>query len=269
MVLDVGQGDATLIRSPGGRWILVDTGPRTQSFDAGERRILPYLEQRGVESLEVLILTHPDMDHVGGAASLLARIPVGRVLGPGVPAGTGVFVDALESAQDAGVPWSSIQAGDSLNLDGMALRVLAPERGREDRESGDPNALSVVLELRFGAFYALLTGDAPAASEREFLPRILSTRITALKVGHHGSATSTSPALVLKTRPELALVSVGRRNRFGHPAPDVVGRLRKVGARVIRTDLNGNLVLRVGEDGTVRTLLQHPQDPDAGDLLRR
>ena len=250
VVLDVGQGDAILLRSPGGRWALVDAGPRTRTFDAGARTVLPYLRRRGVEALDLLVLTHPDMDHVGGAASILEEFPVRAVLDPGVATGTEVFLDALEAARERGVPWHVIGAGDSLNLDGMALRVLAPGDREEDRADDDKNDASLVLEIRFGAFSALLTGDAPAASEERFLQRLLSPRVQVLKVGHHGSATSTTRELLERADPETALISVGNRNRFGHPHPAVLDLLRQAGTQVFRTDLGGVLVVRARRDGS-------------------
>jgi len=258
VVLDVGQGDAALLRSPGGRWVLVDAGPRTRTFDAGARTVLPFLRRRGVEALELLVLTHPDMDHVGGAASILEEFPVRAVLDPGLATGTEVFLEALEAAREHGVPWYVVGAGDSLNLDGMALRILAPDLGEEDGSDEGKNGASLVLEVRFGAFAALLTGDAPAASEERFLPELLSPRIQVLKVGHHGSSTSTTRELLERTNPETALISVGRRNRFGHPHKEVLARLRQTGAQVFRTDLGGPVVVRARRDGSYQ--VSHPMD---------
>lgn len=260
VVLDVGQGDAALLRSPRGRWVLIDAGPRTRTFDAGARTVLPYLRRRGVDALELLILTHPDMDHVGGAAAIIRDFPVEGVLDPGRPAGSEVFIGALEAAMEHAVPWRSAEAGDSLNLDGMALRVLAPdgrERGREEGGEGGNNGASIVIEVRFGAFSALLTGDAPTLSEDRFVSRVLSPRIQVLKVGHHGSSTSTSAQLLERTSPEVALISVGRRNRFGHPDRSVLARLRAGGASSFRTDLAGNLAVRARRDGSYSVTTQH------------
>jgi competence protein ComEC len=256
VVLDVGQGDAALLRSPGGRWVLVDAGPRTQTYDAGERVVLPYLRRRGVGSLELLILSHPDMDHVGGAPSVLSEFPVGAVMDPGLPAGTEVFLETLGAAQSGAVPWLTLQAGDSLNLDGMALRVLAPEPEGVRSPGEGKNAASLVLEVRYGEFSALLTGDAPADSEERFVHRILSSEVEVLKVGHHGSSTSTTEGLLDRARPELALISAGRRNRFGHPAPDVVRRLLGMGVELYRTDLQGDITVRAGKDGKYRVFTE-------------
>lgn len=271
VALDVGQGDALAIRTPRGRWILVDAGPRSPEFDAGERVVLPYLRRRGVSSLELLILTHPDLDHMGGAPALLRGLRVRSVADPGHAVGKESFLEALEAARERGIPWRVLQGGDSLEVDGVAFRVLAPEgvgeAGGADGEGGgegaggrpspgtgreeDPNDRSVVLELRYGAFAALLTGDAPVAAELGFLPRLLSPRVQVLKVAHHGSRTSTGSELLERTAPEVALVSVGRRNRFGHPHPEVLERLEGAGVRVLRTDREGTVSVKGRRDGTV------------------
>lgn len=245
IVFDVGQGDALAIRSPANRWLLVDAGPRTESFDAGARVVLPYLRRRGVSGLEALILTHPDMDHVGGSAAILQALPVETVADPGVAAGKEVFLRALEVAKAREVPWRILEAGDSLNLDGVAMRVVSP-----DTLLPDANASSLVLELRFGAFAALLTGDAPREREEVLLSRLLSPGIHVLKVGHHGSRTSTSPELLERIRPEVAIVSAGRRNRFGHPHPVVLELLREGGVKILRTDREGLVRIRARKDGT-------------------
>jgi len=257
VVLDVGQGDATLLRSPAGRWILVDAGPRALDFDAGERIILPYLRRRGVDALELLVLTHPDMDHVGGAAALLGELEVGAVLDPGAPAGTNAFLQVLEAAARRGVPWHEGRAGDSLQLDGMALRITDPHPGGEESGWENNNDASLVLEVKLGEFTALLTGDASGDSEERFLTRVLAPRVQVLKVGHHGSTTSTTEELLDKLRPEVALISVGRGNRFGHPHPEILHRLQGRGVPVHRTDQEGHLVVRVRRDGSYTILPMH------------
>jgi competence protein ComEC len=249
VVLDVGQGDALVLRSPAGRWILVDAGPRSESFDAGARTVLPYLRQRGVPALELLVLTHPDMDHVGGAPAILLDFPVEGVMDPGAAVGKEVFLDALHAAQARGVPWRVAGAGDSLNLDGVVLRVLAPDSAGRAMAGEDANAASLVLELRYGAFSALLTGDAPSVVEEGVIRRLLSPKVQLLKIGHHGSSTSTGAELLARTHPETALISVGRRNRYGHPHASVLQRMEAEGARVLRTDEDGTVVVKARKDG--------------------
>jgi competence protein ComEC len=246
-MLDVGQGDAVLIRSPAGRWILVDAGPRSDGWDAGERVVVPALRRRGVRRLEALVLTHPHLDHGGGAAAVLRALDVGVVIDPGRPFGTAGFVDALEAAEAAGAPWVATTRGALLRLDGITLEVLHPT-GLPVPPDVDPNDVSVVLLVRYGAFGALLTGDAPRAVE-EALPATVGS-VQVLKVGHHGSETSSSGALLAALRPAVALVSAGRGNRFGHPHPSAVARLEAAGASVRRTDLEGDLTVRGREDGS-------------------
>lgn len=265
VAIDVGQGDALAIRSPAGRWVLVDAGPRSEEFDAGARRVLPYLGRRGVRRLEALVLTHPDLDHVGGAPAVLNGLEVGGVMDPGRAAPTTPFRDVLAAARDRGVGWWPAGARRTLELDGIELRVLYPPDPRRgsveaDRESRlgpgrsavgfgtDANDLSVVLLLRYGRFGALLTGDAPSAVEEAVLHRIEGP-VQVLKVGHHGSATSTSRTVVETLRPEVAVVPVGWRNRYGHPHPTVLERLVAAGVRVYRTDLHGTVSIRATRDG--------------------
>jgi competence protein ComEC len=172
--------------------------------------------------------------------------------------GKGVFVDLLRAVEDKGVPWRTARAGDSLDLDGVALRVLSPARDKGDsgapEDVQDANDASLVLELRFGSFAALLTGDAPLSAEASFVGEMLSERTQLLKVGHHGSATSTSRELLARSAPEVAIISVGRRNRYGHPHPVILGRLEGTGVRVFRTDRSGTLVVKARRDGSYRVI---------------
>lgn len=267
--LDVGQGDAIAIRSPANRWILVDAGGRgavvglptgqnpsgrLATWDAGSRRVTPFLDARGVEELEVFALTHADADHVGGAAAVLSAKRVGSVVGPARAAGGGPFVEALDVAARRGVPWRRGSSGDRWTLDGVTIDVLSPDQGRL---AGSPNEDSLVLLVRFGAFEALLTGDASTEIEKALLDR-LPTELEVLKVGHHGSRTSTAEELLSATRPEVAVISSGARNRYGHPAPEVVARLERHGARILRTDRHGTVRITADESGGFSVQLDRP-----------
>jgi competence protein ComEC len=247
--LDVGQGDAVAIRSPAGRWVLVDAGPRDDGWDAGERRVLPFLRARGVRRLEALVLTHPHADHVGGAAAVLREMPVGRVIDPGLPLGSPVYDGVVEAAQVAGTTWTAARAGRVLRLDGMELAFLWPGPDLLDGVE-DPNEISAVIRLRYGAFAAVLTGDAGEPVEQALVARHgAGLRADVLKLGHHGSRTSTSPAFLGAVRPALAVVSAGRRNDFGHPHAVVMERLARRGVEVARTDRDGTVVVEVDPGG--------------------
>ena len=254
-MIDVGQGDAILLRSPAGRWALVDAGPRSDQADAGLRRVLPELRRRGVRRLELLLLTHPHLDHVGGAPAVLRGVRVGRILDPGLPQGSSGYVDVLEAAGEVGVPWTVTARGTVIDLDGMELEVLHP-LGPPASPRIDPNEVSLVLLVRHGAFTALLTGDAPAGVEASLGDRIESVQV--LKVGHHGSSTSSPQALLDRLHPQLALISSGRGNSFGHPKPEVVRRLQAAGAQVLRTDLNGTIRVRGRPDGSWSVAPERP-----------
>ena len=252
MAIDVGQGDAIALRTPRGRWLLVDAGPRGfGGSDAGLTRVVPYLHGQGARRLEAVILSHPDEDHAGGLAAVLRNVRTGAVLGPGFSAGQSGHMLGAEEAQRAKIPWRRTAAGDAWTLDGVDFEVLSPTPGGPSGHSPahpDPNAWSVVVRVTYGDFSALLTGDADAAIEDRLLDQ---GRITALKVGHHGSRTSTSEAFVRATSPAYALISVGARNRYGHPDPTVLARLQRAGTRIYRTDLDGTVTLTARKDGSV------------------
>ena len=249
--LDVGQGDALAIRSPRGRWILVDTGPRGQKYDAGARVVLPYLRRRGVTRIEALVLTHPDLDHIGGAEAVVQSLDVGYVMDPSQATGKDAYLGVLEAASRDGVPWLEARRDVSMTLDGVEVSVLHPDGPTPASYGGtDANATSLVLLVRYGEFEALLTGDAPVDVEEAIL-NDLPSDLEVLKVGHHGSNTSTSALLLARTSPELAVISVGARNRYGHPHADVVSRIAESGARVLRTDVSGDIVIRARRSGLI------------------
>jgi competence protein ComEC len=254
--IDVGQGDAFAIRSPRGRWILVDAGPRTPRFDAGSARVLPYLQRRGARRLEWLVLTHPDMDHIGGAPAVLGALRAGAVIDPAHAAGKRTFLDVLDAANAAGAAWLAAEAERELHIDGLVLTLLYPRADALDAAVID-NDVSVVFRLEFGGFAALFTGDAPAGVEAEVVAALGgASRVDVLKVGHHGSITSTSEALLEATTPRVALISLGRDNRYGHPHPRVLERLERHGVEVFRTDRHGWIRVSGRADGTLRVRTQ-------------
>ena len=247
--IDVGQGDAVAIRTPAGRWLLVDAGERDDGWDAGERRVLPFLRARGARRLEALVLTHPHADHVGGAAAVLRALPVGRVMEPGMPLGSAVYLETLRAAEERGVPWSAARQDRLLRIDGVELRFLwpAPEAMAAPE---DPNDVSAVVLVRYAGFGALLTGDAPAWVEERLVARYGGALdVDVLKAGHHGSRTASSARLLDAASPELAVVSAGVRNDYGHPHLEVLRRFDARGIEVARTDRDGTVRVEVEPGG--------------------
>lgn len=248
--LDVGQGDAILVEGPRGGRMLLDGGPDPDRLMTVLDRHVPPWDRR----IDLVVLTHPHEDHVAGLAMLLTRYRVSAIAENGMlGAGPGdrAFRERLTAM---GVPTSRLAAGDRLALDGVRADVRWPIRGevpeRAPSEGRRINDTSVVLDLRFGGRRMLLTGDI----EDDVDPRLLSAgigagdrRLDVLKVAHHGSRTATSDAWLEALRPRVALVSAGTGNPYGHPAPRTIERLGTYGARILRTDLDGDL--EVSTDG--------------------
>ena len=250
-MVDVGQGDGLLLRLPSDRWLAVDAGPGGADWDAGSARIAPYLRRAGGRRLEALILTHPHGDHVGGAAGLLRSVPVRGVLDPSVPLPSEPWREALEVGRNRGVWWWRAEPGLTMEMDGVRFSLLHPgEEELSRREVADWNDLSLVILVEYGEASILLTGDAYVAVEDAILDR-LPRPLSVLKVGHHGSRTSTGSRLLEATRPGVALIPVGWANRFGHPHGEVLRRLEGVKAAVYRTDLDGSVRVRLFSDGRV------------------
>lgn len=247
--IDVGQGDAVAIETPAGRWLLVDAGPADDGYDAGRRRVLPWLRAHGARRLEALVLTHPHVDHVGGAPAVLREMPVGRLIDPGLAFGTPMYADVLHAAESGHVPWNAARQGRVLRIDGVELEFLWPTADVLDAPE-DANDISAVVQLRYGGFSALLTGDAPQFVEHALVSRYGERlRAQVAKAGHHGSRTASSQEWLRAVHPSLVVISCGRRNKYGHPAPETVQRLRADHIPVARTDEDGTVVVHVSAGG--------------------
>jgi competence protein ComEC len=244
-VFDVGQGDAMLLTLPDGSRTMVDAGGigyGESSFDIGTRVLEPALWAKGVYRLASLVLTHGDPDHIGGAAALTRDLrPLALHEGVEVPRHLPSRMVA-RTAQRSGVRRSFLRRGDAWSAGSARVRVLNPQAPDWERPKVR-NDDSVVLEVSYGDVAMLLTGDISGDVEREIIPLLSPSRLRILKVGHHGSRTSTSQALLDAWRPDIALISCGRGNPFGHPHPDVLERLRSVGTKVLRTDLHGQITI--------------------------
>jgi competence protein ComEC len=236
--LDVGQGDAILIETPGGAQILVDGGPEASALLAGLGRQLPFWDR----TLDLVVLTHPDSDHLGGLVPLLERYEVRAVL-TRLPASAEAPHDRLVVAWQAAVAAEGAtvlrgEAGTRLELsDGVTLEVLHPGPAPVKGTESDTNNNSVVLRLCYQDVAILLPGDIEAEVERALVRSGAPLASTVLKVPHHGSDTSSSVAFLAAVRPQVAVVSVGAKNNFDHPSDEVLGRL--AGSEVFRTDEDG------------------------------
>lgn len=253
--VDVGQGDAALVRFPGGATMLVDAGgiAANSSFDVGDRVVGPVLRSAGVRRLGTAVLTHGDADHVGGASAVLAEFRPWDVW-EGTPVPSSAALRSLRgSAAASGARWTRVQAADETTIDGVTVVVHHPELPDWERQRVR-NDDSIVIELAWRDVSLVLTGDIGADTERRIAVRFRPAGLRVLKVAHHGSASSSSETFLRALRPRLAVVSVGRSNTFGHPAPAVVRRYESIGAELLRTDRDGAITIDTdGRSLDVRT----------------
>mgnify|MGYP005844872937 CR=1 FL=1 len=263
--IDVGQGDATLIRGPDGATVLIDAGGRPGEYEdgdgAGRQVVVPYLERLGIRKLDVLVLTHPHEDHAGGAGAVLDAVKVDmavvapRAGGEEPPPG---YTRLLARLEAAGVQVREVAAGAHLRAgSALVFDVLSPEEPLLAGTSSDPNNNSLVLRLRYGRQTFLFTADIQQEAQARLLLSGRDLKADVLKVPHHGSAAFV-PAFFETVRPAVAVVSVGANNRFGLPSSAALEKLEEVGARVYRTDRDGAVIVRTdGRSLTVATRRQH------------
>ena len=242
-VMDVGQGDAILIEGPRGNRVLVDGGPGPQPIENALGRNLPFDDRR----LDLVVLTHPQADHLAGLEAVLQDYDVRAVLDSPVANGTRAYKEWKAELQSAGVTVTTADRGQFIDLgDGATLDVLSPDADDPLLPTYDLNTDSTVLRLTMGDASFLLTGDLDAAGEANLIRAGADLHATVLKVGHHGSDTSSSPAFLTRVSPQIAAISVGAHNTFGHPTQTVLDRLS--GDLVLRTDQQGDVHFET--DGT-------------------
>ncbi|WP_284638653.1 DNA internalization-related competence protein ComEC/Rec2 [Paenibacillus silviterrae] len=271
--LDVGQGDSIMIQTPKSRMTLLVDGGGTLSFrkageewkerkdpyEVGRKLLVPLLKQRGVQRIDYLIITHQDMDHVGGLQAVLEQIPVSRLIFNGTLKPTDAVEKLFETALAKGTQLISAQAGDRLEADEltklMFLHPLGTEAGESEaiRIEKEQNESSLVFLMEMDRTRWLFTGDMDAAAEKQVLERwsgissILTENLDVLKVAHHGSKSSTSDDWLKVLQPRNAVISAGVNNLYGHPNALVVERLATSGASLFRTDRQGEIQMRVRE----------------------
>jgi len=242
-LIDVGQGDAIGVRTPHGSWVLVDAGRAWHGGDAGRSVVLPYLARRG-GGLVAFILSHPHTDHAGGAASVIAALHPAHYYDAAFAGDADAYRESLLRARQSGTAWQRVHPDDSLLVDGVSFRFLGPDSSWTAALT-DPNLASTIVLMRFGHVRVLLVGDAEESEEQWLLAHYGdSLRADVLKVGHHGSSTSSSAPFLDAVRPRIALVSVGTGNSYGHPSAAVMATLAMRGAQVLRTDRLGTIVVR-------------------------
>jgi competence protein ComEC len=231
--LDVGQGDALVVRTPAGRAHVVDVGGIRPPFDAGERIVAPALWSWGVRRLETVVVTHAHPDHAGGLAAVLRAFPARDAWEGKAPARDAGYEAQRRALVASGARRRAVSRGVAAEWDGVRVEVLGPRGGSPPWRTRNDD--SVVLRLSLGEVALLLTGDVEQAGEGG----MGAVRADAVKVAHHGSRSSSAPAFVASTGARAVVISAGARNPFGHPHPEVLERWRRSGALVLRTDRDG------------------------------
>ncbi len=228
---DVGQGDSTLIRTPNNQYVLIDGGNNDQG-----KNVVKYLNALGVKTLDAMVATHPDADHIGGLDDVLKAVDVKSVYAPKVSHTTETYKDFLTAVKNEGRTIKAVTKGVSIPLTGVEAKFLAPINSYGD----DLNDWSAVLKVTYKNNSFLFTGDAEKASENDMLADGISLKADVLKVGHHGSSSSTSKAFIDAVKPSYAVISVGKNN-YGHPDSGILSRLKNANAFVLRTDQKGTI----------------------------
>jgi competence protein ComEC len=260
--IDVGQGDSIFIVGPDGSTMLLDAGgpvggvteaaEATSRFDIGEEVVSPYLWSRRFRHLDVLALSHAHSDHMGGMPAVMRSFKP-RELWVSIDPSSDAYRALLSEARELGVQVRHFHAGDQLAWGGARVTILAPETGYVNPREPVNND-SLVMRIQYGKSSVLLEGDAEAPSEREMLTHGRVAAVTLLKIGHHGSRTSTTQEFLDAAAPKDAVVSVGRGNTFGHPRYEVIERIAGARVKLYRTDQFGLTTFLLGRDGGIREI---------------
>ncbi|MFA4937446.1 MAG: ComEC/Rec2 family competence protein [Patescibacteria group bacterium] len=234
---DVGQGDATLIKTPSGGIILIDGGP--------DRKVLRQLGSAlpfGKRTIDLLILSHPHADHVTGLIGVLEKYQVKHVLATGVVHTTAEYQQWLGQIKEQNIPWQTAVAGEQISFaDGVSLEILWPSESLVEKTVNDLNESSAVVKLNYGFTSVLFTGDISTSNEQQILTNQTPVASQILKVPHQGSKTSSSLEFIKAVAPMWAVIFVGANNRYGHPHQEVVVRYQQQGVGVLRTDELGTI----------------------------
>lgn len=246
--IDVGQGDSILIQTPNGKNMLIDAGTNESS-----NTVTSYLSNLGITQLDIIAGTHPHEDHIGGMDAVINMFKIGKVYMPKATATTKTFEDVITAINNKGLSITTPVPGTTVDLDSsVKLEILAPNEDAYE----ELNNYSIVFKLTYGSKSFLFTGDAEDVSEKEMLSKGYDLKADVLKVGHHGSSSSTSDAFLSAVNPQYAVISVGKDNDYGHPAVSTMDKLKAKGIAVYRTDENGTIVATC--DGTSITFNTNP-----------
>ncbi len=251
---DVGQGDSTLIRLPSGATALIDAGPKSAADT-----LVNNLEKLGIQKIDLLIATHPHADHIGGMQRIVQNFEIGEIYMPKIADNqiptTAAYTNFLKAVESKGLKINQAKAGTVIyQTENTTLELLAPNSA----SYSNLNNYSVVTKLTYGNVRFLFTGDAEKESETELLQNNYDLSCEVLKVGHHGSNTSTSNRFLTAATPKTAVISCGQGNDYGHPHAELLKRLSSSNINVYRTDTGGTIAIET--DGSTYTVTENALD---------
>lgn len=237
--IDVGQADS----------ILVINKDKTMLIDAGNNddgnMVVDFIKDKGVSKLDYVIGTHPHEDHIGGLDDVIKSLDIGKLYMPKIQTNTKTFEDVLDAALEKGIDIESPNIGDKFNISDANCEVMSSKIDNKNL-----NLASIVIRMEYGKQSYLFMGDAETENESERT----WPKTNVLKVGHHGSNTSSSKKFLEQVSPEIAIISVGKDNKYGHPKQAIIDRLNKMGIKIYRTDLNGTILIKSdGNENQIET----------------
>ncbi|HHV27784.1 MAG TPA: MBL fold metallo-hydrolase [Tissierellia bacterium] len=234
--IDIGQGDSIFIQLPNGETSLIDGGPKANS-----NVVVNYLKEMKIEKVDYLIATHPHEDHIGGLSEVVKNFEIGKIYMPDKVANTAIFESLLKEIKAKDLKISVPSSGEYLiDTDDLKYQVLAPNGEKYE----NTNDYSIVSKITFKDNSFLFTGDAEKTSEKEMIGKGYDLTADVLKVGHHGSSTSTTEEFLLKVDPDYGVISLAKDNKYGHPHKEIIELLNKKGIDILRTDELGNIIIK-------------------------
>lgn len=234
--IDVGQGDSSLIITPKGKTILIDAGD-----EAHAKKVVSYVREQGIEKLDLVIATHPDADHIGGMDKVIKNFDIDVFAMPDVSAKTNQYKQIQRELKAKKMKTTRLYQGDEVQIDDdIDFEILSPVKGKK---YDDTNEYSIVAKIVYKDTSFILMGDATMENEIDIINNVLDIDIDVLKLGHHGSSTSSSDYFITKTSPKIAIISCGKNNKYGHPHQEVMRVLKKHGVTPYRTDEMGDIVI--------------------------
>jgi len=245
--IDVGQGDSILIQSPNGKNMLVDGGTKGEGA-----KVVSFLKSKGVSTLDVVVATHPDADHIGGLISVLNNFKVGQFIDSGKVHTSQTYFEMLQLIDDKNIPFKVAKTGDKIALDSLITTTVL----HADENASSTNGASIATRILYGSVSFLLTGDAEATAENKMLSKYGNLKSTYLKAGHHGSNSSSTATFINSVKPAGAIFSYGEGNQYGHPHAEVVSRLNAVGSKIYSTAQSGDIT--VTTNGTTHGVTAKP-----------